>query len=631
MFASLAATLLFLVPVSAILLLRARRDTPLWEIALLVPAAVSVDLLSVLALALLVRLDVATLVTRALWIAATVAALALRPDLRAQVRWPRALSSRVCVAVAVAVAVALFFSLEVSRVYSIWDRRWHIPLVTSLRGQTAPFHNIYDPAQGLRYHFSGDVHAAMLQALSFSVIHSALALSLAHDIHFALTGIVLALLMSWWGYRRLGAFALAQGAVLLAGPLTMFREGIRSAQHGYSLINYLSLSFRPHISLSGLLALGFLTCVFVRLRTPTPTPVPVSTTAIPLVACAAGLALTDEASLGLLGLSLGAVWLVHPDVVHPDRKRGALIFAALLAAIVVPTLAFGGSFAPGGQRHVVSLVPWRSPGCYTPTLPLSELRGRLMLLYDVGPTLLVAGVGALYALTRRSATSRYPVPVFWLTLVLLSVLTLTRLDVDHAALEGHRFMTAALFLTPVLAIWALADGSPGPWRWTNAHPYGVAILGFGMLLGPLSTLDWLYTICPGWAPKYSHYFAQIDHYQVDCRATSGASLGARARPMYMDQPIWYLYSGCMPTFAAGQARGSKWELTIGQPEFGASAVAALRKWIGPNEPIHLACSVGPQRDALCAKAVAARACRPSGSDVQLCELAVAADRHGPLR
>jgi hypothetical protein len=55
------------------------------------------------------------------------------------------------------------------------------------------------PDQPLHYHFSSDVLASALQTLSFDVLHSSYALSLAHDVMFGPTVFTLALLLDTSG------------------------------------------------------------------------------------------------------------------------------------------------------------------------------------------------------------------------------------------------------------------------------------------------------------------------------------------------------------------------------------------------------------------------------------------------
>lgn len=611
--ASTAAVIAFLLPVMVVVLARLRNDSEPWEVALDVVTAVAVDLLVVLALSFVVRLETATLVARVGWMALGVAAFAKRRR-DGHWGWPKFVSARVGVALLVAVVVAVLISTEASRPYSMWDRRWHIPLVASIRGQSLPFHNAMAPTEGLHYHFSGDVHAAMLQALSLNVIHSAFGLSLAHDVHFGLCGLVIGLLLVWWRHRLFLAYALGPAAVLLSGPFTIFREGIRKAQHGYSLINYLSLSFRPHIALSGLLMLGFIVAVVARVRN---NDLEVKRTAPALVVITAALAITDEASTGLLGLSLGLAWLIWPGMVHPKRKAGALIFVALAAAVVVPNVVFGASLAPGGQAHTVKLVPWRSPGCYTPVLPFTEARGVELFVYDVLPFVVIfVGMVVLWLAQHRSR-ERGMMLVLTGILLALSLFTLARIDVDESPLESHRFMTAAIFIVPVLGVLFMRNPTGRPAR---AAPYGHMVVSAGLLLGALSSLDWLYVICPGWANTHEHYYADIDHYELDCRETTGASLGSEARLHYLAKPVWYLYAGCVPTYALGKPAGSKWELTIGRPLFGAAAEPAIAELRQPGQELPVVCPIGTQTERMCKAAVAEGRCTQPGSLVQVCQL-----------
>ncbi len=78
---------------------------------------------------------------------------------------------------------------------AIWDRLWHIPLVTSMRGQRVPFYNVFERHGQLFYHYLGDAHAAMLQALSLDPHPCASnALSRSHDILFGLLGLAFGLI-----------------------------------------------------------------------------------------------------------------------------------------------------------------------------------------------------------------------------------------------------------------------------------------------------------------------------------------------------------------------------------------------------------------------------------------------------
>ena len=169
-----------------------------------------------------------------------------------------ALAGPVVLVMAVAGLLALVISAWLSRRYALWDRQWHIPLVTSLRGQSLPFWNVSEPGAPLHYHVSGDVLAATLQALSGARLHASSALSLAHDLLFALVGVAVSALLVRPG-RAFGWSAFAAVAplgVLLAGP-----PSTTVGLTGFSYFNYYQMSYRPHVALAGLLIVGIVAAV----------------------------------------------------------------------------------------------------------------------------------------------------------------------------------------------------------------------------------------------------------------------------------------------------------------------------------------------------------------------------------
>src|SRR6266498_2191351 len=194
------AVAVYLVPIAVVVALSARRDRPLAWMAAAIPAVVAADLVGTMMLCWIFRLEVAAGVSRALWIAGA----ALWYDRRHRrpglpLERPAAVDRHVLAGLAAAALVAIALSVILSRPYALWDRELHIPLVAALRGQRLPFQNSYDPGIALHYHFSGDVLAAMLQTYSLDVLNASLALSLAHDVMFALIGVTLAAsLMSSW-------------------------------------------------------------------------------------------------------------------------------------------------------------------------------------------------------------------------------------------------------------------------------------------------------------------------------------------------------------------------------------------------------------------------------------------------
>src|SRR5260370_41872167 len=174
-----------LIPIVVFLFLPCRRDKPAWQLALNVPAAVAYDLLLILLLARLMPLDAAAWVSKAMWIFYGITVLSLRRRQGKITAWPIELSLPVCSRAFAAAVIALMVSLTISRPYAVWDREWHIPFVTSLRGETAPFVVLYQPWQPRFNHFGAPAVAAAFDILSYRPRYSCPALSLVHDVPFS--------------------------------------------------------------------------------------------------------------------------------------------------------------------------------------------------------------------------------------------------------------------------------------------------------------------------------------------------------------------------------------------------------------------------------------------------------------
>lgn len=620
--AALLAVTALVAPTALFVTLRARSDRRPWEIALDVPTGVALDVLSVLALALALPLDAATLASRAFWLVGS--AIALRRVRRAGgATWPRALGKREVGMVLAAVAVAVGASLLLSAPYAIWDRRWHIPLVASLRGQRLPFANAYQPGVGLAYHFAGDVVASMVQALSLGAVHASLALSLVHDALFGLTGLFLGLWFVDLGARRASTTALGAALVLGTGPLTLLRGGATRPSAGYGWFAFETLSFRPHVVLAGLLLLGFFGAALARLRDPR---APVAATAPHLVATAALLAITDEASLGLAGLALGLTWLAWPETVHPKRLPGVGVFAALAAALVLPNLVFHGALSPGAPRQHVALVPWRLPGVEAASLPLSTPTGRELAAQDLFPIACAVLGGLLVAWAARRRVERGAAALL-AVLSAASVFAFLRVEINHSAGESHRFLTAASLLGALLSAgWLVRHAGRAGERALGLAP--AALLGLGLALPAASTLEWTIAVAPAQADKDSTFFTNDPVRAWSCRESVGARLGERARPLYVSRPVAYLYAGCRPVFTPGTPTNG-WAIGVGFVEGGLAALHELDATVlGRDEPTTVICPAGKAAvaDPVCEAARAAGPCAAEGRRVARCTLP-AAERH----
>jgi hypothetical protein len=619
--AATIATLLYLLPYAVVLFARARADRRAWDVALDLPFTAALDLLVILLLSRVVTLESAALASRPLWLVGGALYVAVRRRREGRFpSWPRALGVREVAVAAVAALLAGYLSMELSRQCHNADRAWHIPLVTSLRGQTIPFVNVYEPHRALAYHFTGDVLAATLQTLSGGVIHSSLALSLAHDLTFALTGASLALLFVALGVPRLTYAWLATLAYLLAGPLTLLRQANDRLDGGYNFINYLKLSYRPHVCLSGLLIVGFLGVLAVHLRERGAAPSRRQTLPV-LFAVTALLAVTDEASIGMLGLALGVTWLVVPEILHDKRLAGLLVLVGLLAAVILPNVVFVAALAPGQPPHELDLVPARSPGYFHPILLLTTKAGRDALRFDLYPSILLL-VATAIALVRGLCRERLALLLFGSALFAFSVVALTRLDVDGLAVENHRFMTAALLSLPVLTVLALLPGGdtrfPLPAAGPVARSLAIAALG----LSAVSTLEWVRVMAPSRCTKPSRYSSSADFFQVDCREEVGAAFGQKPSVHHLEETSWYHYAGCRPVFASGP-KAAHWQLKIGLASFGRGAFRDVNKNLAPaGEPLTLVCPLAKPKkpDLACEAAEAAGTCAPAGTKLRLCTL-----------
>jgi hypothetical protein len=611
--ASLAASLLYLLPTMIVVVLRARRDDEPGDVALSLPVGVALDLLVVLVLARFVRLETAAFVSRPAWCAFSVVALRRWPP-----AWPRSIGRREVGLALIGAAVGLTLSLLLSRTYSIWDRHWHTPLTSSLRGQRIPFSNVYDPHEALSYHYAGDAIAAVVQTLSFGVLHSSLALSLAHDLLFLLTGGTLALLVRHAGARNPVGVALSSASVLLAGPVSLFRDSSSGAA-GYSFVNLLSLSFRPNMSIGILLIVGFLGAVFTRLeRRPDSHP---PRTAAPLLALCALLAISDEASLALIGLALGVAWLFEPDVVSSRRARGLLLLAALPLLLVASNIVFAAALAPGAPARELGIVAWRLPGFYRPSLSLAYSAARLVLVQDVAAPLVVACAG-LFLVPRLRTLRRAPMLAFVVTLFAGSTVALTRFDVNGQAVESHRFVTALLVASALFGTLWFVMTPPETWS-SPLRSAASAALGIALVSSAFSTLAWVSWGAPTAGERRHGFFAGDDFYRTNCRTETGAKLGSNTDAVYVAKRVSFLYLGCQPVFVPGTPPDANWRMRINAPQFGFAAIAELDAMLPSDAGLRVECPlplIGGESDPICAYAFDHAPCARRGTAIIECML-----------
>ena len=103
----------------------------------------------------------------------------------------------------------------------------------------------------------------MLQTYSLDVLNASLALSLAHDVMFALIGVTLAASLMSSGRRPIHVVVLSVAAVLLAGPCVL-RFGVGEPYLGYSYYALYVWGFRPHQHIAMLMFTGAAGVLFLR-------------------------------------------------------------------------------------------------------------------------------------------------------------------------------------------------------------------------------------------------------------------------------------------------------------------------------------------------------------------------------
>ncbi len=570
----ISALAMALIPIVVVLFLTCRRDKPAWQLALNVPAAVAYDLLLILLLARLMPLDAAAWVSKAMWIFYGITVLSLRRRQGKITAWPIELSLPVCSRALAAAVIALMVSLTISRPYAVWDREWHIPFVTSLRGETAPFVVLYEPWKPLFYHFGGHVVAAAFQTYSFGTVHSCHALSLVHDFAFFWFGACLALVLTSAGIGRVTVIVMVLLAMLFAGPvLNIWGPAYPPKSVGYSVPNFLTTSFRPHPSVAAMFMLPFVALPLCRLRK-LARKISVGEVLFPLAPCAAALVVTDEFSVGLLGLSLGAIWLVRPGILGETRWSGFYVFVGLSAALILAFLVLKGAIGPGAPHYRVKFVVPQSPGFYSPSVPLTTPLGRQTFVTDLCVILSVF-VGGFLLLVAKPDDATVGGMAGFATLSAIAIgLFCTFTYYNGDGIQAHRFVMAPMLFSPLFAtFWLLPRPSHRP-RITSLP----ALLMLGaIILGANTTLQWLANASAE-LTAHQMFPGKSRFYETNCRTASGGrTFSGKTETVYADATIVYLYAGCRPVFLSGPEIGmDSHEQKVGMPRSGLDALRELR-------------------------------------------------------
>lgn len=599
-FVQVLASLIYLLPAVVAVLWLLGRPTPALHIGLWIPGAQAADLLASLAMSALLPLGASFVVSRAICLGAIAWLLQAR---RPYLRRPSPGALRFAAWLLVAGVIGFTLSASISRPTSIWDRQFHIPLVTMMRGQRLPFLTVYQPSAILHFHFAGDAIAVALQTFSAGRMHSAMALALMHDLMLGVTAMSLAAWLQATSPNRLWLVP-AVLAVLLSGPLALFRTGMGSPTMGYSFFNVLTMSYRPSIAAT----LLFCTGGFLVLWSHCAGLVRPGWGMLALIGInLAVLGIADEPTAAILGVGAFAVWVAAPEVLFRRRKHGPWVLAGFAMTILLANFAFQAALVPGGPVQKVQLTSLRSPGFAEPPVSLEAWRGLYALLLDTAPFLLVSAAAIGLAM-RRGARGAVAGAAMLVSILMVATFGLTALDFNGMAIENHRFMTIVEMVFPLAALGMLARLPSG--RWERLPLIGA--LG----LSAVSTFHWYQYSGGGMDELYTN--------PVDCRRSAGATWLEAPRPTYVPYAQFYEFAGCRPVFFPGTPNVNSWSgvLLNGYPTTGRTAFELLhRTFVGHQDSLRLACPVGgTPLDAACAYALRKGNCAPAGARFTSCEL-----------
>jgi hypothetical protein len=599
---------LYAAPVVAMLVvLRREQDGPL-ALACAIPMMFAIDFLGTFALCYVFRVEQAAFVRTGILVALAGAILGWRAYRhRPLIAAKGALTRADLAALALAIAIGFWLSNFVSSHYWVFDREWHTPFTSALRVQRMPFRNVYEPAKTLRYHLSGDLFAAILQSLSFATMNASRALSIGHDLQsgllFGATVMILRATTPW----SPAVAALASGVPYLCGPIGLF-YGAMGVFEGFSDFNNLALSFRPHCEIALLLLTGIVARLMTLARGLAHRDVPATRYALALLPVFALLSISDEISTALAGVTLAALWLRWPILLAPRRWQGAAILAGLALSAVVANLLLAGTIAPGGPVEKTHWVAPRLPHFIGKPLPLEfDFEGWKQLFIDDGALLVPAAVMASVLIRRRQQGAQ-PLTVavlFSYGLLAIGLVLFLCFEMNGRVYEGHRFLTAARIVVPIVAL-------------VVAPTLDRASLRSVLLLGPIlasvvTTIGYVGERLP---PRNTDARGNAA-YEANCRTEYGARLGEPILPTYADEPFFFPYAGCRPIFAAGHD-GPPGVVLAGWPRWGPAGFAKMtRETYDPGAPARVVC---PNAGAttVCRRAQNIGPCEPEGTAVIAC-------------
>jgi hypothetical protein len=607
-----------LLPMAVFVMLRTRSERPAWWLAVDIPAALALDLVVTTLLSRLFLLDVAIWLTKASWLVLGAIVFFVRWRRGWRPSWPTELPREALVQALLVGLIALVLSLTMTRPCALWDRQFHVPLLTSLRGQSSPFVAAYEPWKALHYHYGGNLLATSMQATSFSILHASHALSLVHDWSCFWLGVTTTLVLRRLGLRQTTLLVLVFLVMYFASPVIGLEGQKRPWYGGYSSTSYMSLSLRPHVAVGMLAALPFFTLPLIRL-TELRKDIAWTELAVALLPLIPFLLIVDEFAIGVLGLGLAAVWLAYPRVFAVTRRQGVYLFAGLALAMLFGFLVMNGTVSPGAPNYRLRFSFPSSPGFYAKAWRLDTGPGIRFFVSDLLGILAVF-LGGAWLATRN----RHPLVlggfVMYATVASVSVLLFSTLLYSGSGRENHRFVTALMLFCPIFAVAWLV---PRPGLQPRVSGIAELVMALGLVTSAVSGVDW-YT--GEGARACEKDGISTEFYGTNCRSEVGATVVTeRTRPMYVDPAIQYLYIGCRPAFMVGPVSSlDGHDLKVGKAQ---SGIAALREFAreprfqAPTAPTSVACASEGSTDPACQLLQRTEgACKPAGSKATLCTM-----------
>ncbi|HKO49898.1 MAG TPA: hypothetical protein VJV79_19340 [Polyangiaceae bacterium] len=618
---TLVACSLYLLPLLALIALLRKPQASALALASNLGCWFALDLLATFWLMRIMRLEQAVFLRTALLIGAALF-LAVRRLVgdKPMVRARSALSRADLLAVVLAAVLGFAFTHSVSSEYWIWDREWHIPFTASLRSQRLPIFNVYEPGRPFRYHLIGNLSGAMLQALSFGAMSAARALAFAHDLQATLLSVMIALCFR--AMSKLSVLTCAVGALvpLLAGPAALRNhpQGGMGVFEGYADFSNLSLSYRPHCSVALVLLVTTFCHVARWSEYRTRGQSAPWTTVLSLGPVFMLLGIADEISGLVLGGSLGVIWLCWPRMLGKKFWHGAAFLAGFAVLALVANLMLAGTIAPGGVVSHAELLAPRLPRFYASGLPLSfAAEPWVELLFDVGPLVIPMAVVTYVVIRRPGPSERLKIlTCFTASAAIFSLFLFLCVEVNGRTFEGHRFLTSARILTPLLGLLFLITK-----RWSSF--VSVAVLG-PILAGVFASIGFVY----GRLPDYNRQTKS--QYSANCRTEYNARLGETMTPTWIEDTIWYEYAGCHPIFAAAATPPGDVVL-VGWPALGSSAFAKMDEHFFPRgEAARMVCSSDSTKTTpFCKKVQEIGQCHPQGTLAVEC--LISAEKRAEIR